>query len=360
MRVYDTEPRDDGFTMPSEFDGHSSTWLLWPERTDIWPFGAKKAQSAFVGLANKIAEFEPVTMGVSSRQYENARTRLTRNVRVVEVSYNGCWIRDTGPTFVTNQAGESRGVCWKFNAWGGLNGGLYFPWDLDNSISQKILEIEHRDMYKPDFVLEGGSITTDGRRTLMVTTECALNPNRNKVSKEEFESVVQRFLGIEKIIWIPRGLAGDETGGHIDNICSFLSPECVALAWTEDRKSPHFERVNEAFEVLAAWRTGSGAPMRIVKVAIPSQITITRDECDSIDRSVSTVPRPEGADLPASYLNFYFVDTALIVPQFGVEEDILAVKILKNALPHLNVVPVNTRELLIGGGNIHCNTVPIY
>ena len=174
-----TDPRRDGYRMPGEFEPHSGCWMLWPERPDNWRLGAKPAQQAFVALAAAIAESEPVTMGVSAHQFGNARRLLPAQVRVIELSHDDAWMRDVGPTFLVNDRGGRRGVDWPFNAWGGLIGGLYFPWDQDDAVAQKVLEIEGNERYRAPVILEGGAIHVDGQGTLITTEECLLDPNRN-------------------------------------------------------------------------------------------------------------------------------------------------------------------------------------
>ena len=183
-----TTPAADGFWMPAEFEPHAGCWMLWPERADNWREAARPAQHAFVGVATAIAQFEPVTVGASATQYEIARTLLPPNVRVVELAHDDSWMRDVGPTFVVNKRREVRGVDWHFNAWGGLNGGLYFPWDQDDLVARKVLEIENRDRYRPTIINEGGAIHVDGEGTVLVTEECLLNANRNPpLSREQIE-----------------------------------------------------------------------------------------------------------------------------------------------------------------------------
>ena len=171
--------------MPAEFERHAGCWMLWPERTDNWRCGAKPAQAVFAAIAAAIAGAEPVTVGVSAAQFQNARARLPPEVRVVEISSNDAWMRDCGPTFVIDAKGRRRGVDWTFNAWGGLDGGLYFPWDRDDEVAQKVLEFEGADRYRTSFVLEGGAIHVDGQGTCLTTEECLLNPNRNPDSNAE-------------------------------------------------------------------------------------------------------------------------------------------------------------------------------
>ena len=135
-------PKKDGFRMPGEFEPQEQIFMLWPEKPDNWRNGAKPAQEAFKNVAIAISEFEPVTMLASPAQYANARNRLPEQIRIVEMTSNDSWVRDCGPTFVKNDQGELRGIDWDFNAWGGLVDGLYFPWDQDDMVAQKVCELE--------------------------------------------------------------------------------------------------------------------------------------------------------------------------------------------------------------------------
>ena len=172
MKRLNTIPKADGFRMPGEYEEHSGTYIIWPERPDNWRLGAKPAQHVFTQVANTIAKYEPVTVCVSKEQYSNARNMLNDNVKVVEMSNDDSWMRDCGATFVVNDKGEVRAVDWTFNAWGGLVDGLYFPWDQDDKIALKMSELEQVDRYRlDDFILEGGSIHVDGEGTVMVTED---------------------------------------------------------------------------------------------------------------------------------------------------------------------------------------------
>jgi len=358
MRTLKSTPLTDGYHMPAEFGPHHQSWMLWPERTDIWPHGGKPAQTVFAEIASAIAQFEAVTVGVSSRQYQNARARLPPSVRVVEVSYNGCWIRDTGPVFISNDRGHVRGVDWEFNAWGGLKEGLYFPWDLDNLIAQKILDLENIDRYAGPLIMEGGGINVDGEGTLLTTESCILNPNRNAdIDISTAEQTFSDFLGVKKIIWLKRGLYLDETGGHIDNLCSFVRPGVVLLTWTTDSSDPQYEISQEAYELLASTTDAHGKPLKIIKIQQPQPIYIEQTDSASVDSIPGTVPRIVGARLPASYINFYFVNGGLLVPIFRDAADSGALRAISDAVPDKKIVPINTKALLFGGGNIHCNVL---
>lgn len=262
-------PRADGFRMPAEWEPHEQTWMVWPERPDNWRNGGKPAQAAFAAVAKAIARFEPVTVCASAGQYENARARLDDgNIRVVEISSDDAWVRDTGPTFVIDDKGDVRGVDWGFNAWGGFEGGLYFPWQRDDQVARKILEIERRARYRTDdFVLEGGSIHVDGEGTLITTEECLLNHNRNPhLSQVEIERTLRDYLAVDSIIWLPNGLYNDETDGHVDNFCCYVRPGEVLLAWTDDQDDPNYLRCQAALRVLEESRDAKGRKLVVHKM----------------------------------------------------------------------------------------------
>jgi agmatine deiminase len=350
-------PADDGFRMPGEFEPHEGCWMIWPERTDNWRMGAKPAEKAFINVAKAISRFEPVTMCVSGRQFVNARNKLPEQIRVIEISNNDSWMRDVGPTFVINGIGELRLVDWDFNAWGGLDEGLYFPWDQDALIPQKVAEITGVDRYKAPLVMEGGSIHSDGEGTLLTTEECLLNPNRNPyLSKVEIETYLSSYLNVQKVIWLPRGCYNDETNGHIDNICCFVRPGVVLLAWTDDKDDPQHEISQEALKVLQGTTDARGRKLEVHKLHLPSPILITAEECEGVDSVEGTIPREEGDRMAASYVNFYIANGAVIAPVFNDPADQAALDKLKELFPEREIVSIYAREILLGGGNIHCIT----
>lgn len=356
-------PCNDGFFMPAEWTAHQQTWMIWPERTDTWRLGAKPAQEAFSQVIQSIADFEPVTVGVSANQYFNAGHRLGSlnrrfPIRLVELSANDAWCRDTGPTFVISQAGEVRGIDWTFNAWGGLEGGLYFPWDLDDQVACKILGIEQLSRYRTDgFVLEGGSIHVDGEGTLLTTEECLLNRNRNPhLTKPLIERVLKEYLGVQTILWLKYGIYEDETDGHIDNIACFVRPGEVVLAWTDDPSDPQFERSKLALEYLQAATDARGRKLKVHKLPLPGPLYSMESECAAVDWSYHCKPRLAGTRLAASYVNFYLCNGGLILPTFDDANDQRAADILQDLFPEQQVVTVPGREILLGGGNVHCIT----
>jgi agmatine deiminase len=356
-RTLDTHPRRDGYRMPGEFEPHAGCWMLWPERQDNWRLGAKPAQHAFATLATAIAASEPVTVGASAAQYANARRHLPADVRVVEISSNDAWMRDVGPTFVVNDRGGMRGVDWQFNAWGGLDGGLYFPWDRDDQVAQKVLEIEGRDRYRAPFVLEGGAIHVDGQGTLITTEECLLNRNRNPhLARSQIETLLKRYLNVDVVVWLGKGVHLDETDGHVDNLCAYVRPGEVVLSWTNDRNDPQYEISRDAFERLAEVRDARGRRFKVHKLHQPGPLHMTTDEADGVDAAEGSQPRRAGTRLAGSYVNFYLGTRRVVVPLLDSRRDGDALRKLKTLFPKREVVGIPGREFLLGGGNIHCVT----
>ncbi len=331
--------------------------MLWPERPDNWRDGGKPAQATFAAIATAIAGGEPVTVGVSASQFQNARARLPPQVRVVEMSSNDAWIRDSGPTFVIDSKGRRRGVDWTFNAWGGLAGGLYFPWDRDDEVAHKVLELEGADRYRTPFILEGGAIHVDGQGTCLTTEECLLNPNRNgNLTRAEIEETLRRYLGVTTVIWLGAGVYLDETGGHIDELACFTSPGHVALTWTEDRKDPQYEISCDALKRLRHARDARGRRLTIHKIHQPGPLYLTAEEAAGVDVRAGTHPRRAGDRLPASYINFYVTNKSVVMPLYDKRRDAAAMRTLRRLFPGRQLVGIATREVLLGGGNIHCIT----
>ena len=355
--LLDSLPRDDGFSMPAEWAPHQGCWLLWPERPDNWRLGAKPAQAAFVAVASAIAEGEPVTVGVSSAQFRNARARLPAHVRLVEIASDDCWMRDVGPTFLTDRKGRLRAADWIFNAWGGLSGGLYFPWDRDDLVAAKVAEIARVPRYRAPFVLEGGAIHSDGEGTLLVTEECLLNPNRNPgLSRAEIEDFLKNWLGAETVVWLGQGVHLDETDGHVDNLACFARPGTVLLTWEDDPSDPQHSISADALARLEKARDARGRSFEIVRVPQPGPLFMTAEESAGIDIAEGTKPRPAGSRLAGSYVNFYVGNGIVVMPLLDPARDDGARAILARAFPDRRVIGVPGREILLGGGNIHCIT----
>jgi agmatine deiminase len=350
-------PLADGFSMPAEWAPHAGCWMIWPERPDNWRLGAKPAQGAFAAVAGAIARFEPVTMLASAGQYANARATLPANVRVMEISSNDAWARDAGASFLLGPESALRGVDWQFNAWGGLGGGLYFPWDLDDQIAAKMLEAERASRYRAPIVLEGGAIHVDGEGTVLTTEACLLDPNRNPhATRETMEAVLCDYLGAKKVIWLGRGVPEDETGGHIDNLACFIRPGVVLLSWCDDPADAHYAVSRDAEKRLLAAQDAAGRQIMIERIPMPAVMAYTAEEVAGLDRVDSRTLRKPGARLAGSYVNFYIANGAIIAPCFGTPTDEPARAVLAELFPEREIVMVPGREVLLGGGNIHCIT----
>ncbi len=350
-------PGRDGFRMPGEFEPHSGCWMLWPERPDNWREGAAPAQRAYAAVAAAVAAAEPVTVGASGAELQRARDLLDPAVGVVEIDSDDAWMRDVGPTFVVDDRGARRGVDWRFNAWGGKEGGLYDSWERDERVARRVLELEGADRYAPALVLEGGSIHTDGRGTVISTEECLLNANRNPhLGRDQIERLVLDHLGAERMIWLGRGLAGDETDGHVDNLACFARPGVVLLAWTDDPDDPHHDIVRDARERLLQARDARGQQLRVVPVPLPGALVVSEHEAAGVQPAAGTLPRSAGARMAGSYVNFYPANGRIVFPLLDPARDEQAAAVLRAEFPGHAVVGVAAREILLGGGNIHCIT----
>ena len=356
-RTLSRTPAADGYWMPAEFERHAGCWMLWPERLDTWREGARPGQLAFAAVAAAIAQFEPVSVGVSAAHYEFARVALDARVRVIEISNNDAWMRDVGPTFVVNAAGKRRAVDWQFNAWGGLNGGLYFPWDQDDLVAQKVAAVEGVDRYRAPLIMEGGAIHADGQGTLLVTEQCLLNPNRNPLlSRAAIEALLKAYTGARVVIWLGEGVVNDETDGHIDNLACFARPGEVCLTFPASNRDVQWRVSNDALERLRAARDAQGRRLKVHKLPSPGPLRVTAAEAAGVQQRSGAKPRRAGERLAGSYANFYIANGGVVVPLLDPRADAAALAKLRRIFPERSVVGVPGREILLGGGNIHCIT----
>ncbi len=362
MQIYHTSPQNNGFSMPAEYEPHAGCLMIFPTRGDSWRNGAWLARKAFCEIATAIAKSEPVTALVGCAQYETARAMLPAQIRLVEMETDDAWARDVCPTFVRNNAKEIRGIDWGFNAWGGLYDGLYFPWDLDNHVARKVCDLFNVGCYDyRDFILEGGSIHSDGEGTILTTEACLLSKGRNpEMTRKEIEQKLYDTLGAKKIIWLPRGIYNDETNEHVDNICAFTRAGSVVLAWTDDKNDPQYALSHACEKALLEQTDAMERKIEIVHLPIPKNpICVTQEECAGLDLWDGKPTRSAGERLAASYVNFYISNKNIIVPQFDDEMDNIACQILATQFPNREVIGIKAREILLGGGNIHCITQQI-
>lgn len=370
--IYESEltPRADGFRMPGEYERQERTWILWPHRSDVWRNGAKPAQKVFEQIIRTIARFQPVTVGVNSEDWPAVNQLFdgTDNVQVLLMEYNDSWLRDPGPAFLVNDAGELALSHFHFNAYGGFVDGLYFPWDKDASLGLQMANIVQCNRYCPDgFILEGGSFNCDGQGTVVTTDMCLLSPGRN-ASVTEYEpwseelrayceDELKKYLGCEKVIWIKDGIDPYETNGHVDDVACFSAPGEVCCMWTDDPNHKFYAECQAAYRTLSEATDAHGRKLKIHKVIMPSKsVYMTEEEASTIDPVEGVLPRtPEDAFEP-SYLNFLPINGAVLVPQFGDPNDAQALRDIQAAYPDREVIGIYTKEIIFGGGNIHCIT----
>ena len=362
-----TEKNRTKYRMPGEFEPHEGCVMIWPERPGSWNYGAREAQKAFVKVAEAIGESEKVYMLVSKAQMENAKNQLgnVSGVTLLECETDDAWARDVGATMVLDEKGAVCGVDWQFNAWGGDFDGLYRNWEKDDRVAAFIC----RTLGCPcldarPFVLEGGSIHSDGEGTVMVTEACLLSKGRNpQLSKEQIEEKLKAYLGAEKVLWLPRGIYLDETNEHVDNVCAFVGPAEVVLAWTDDPKDPQYPLSLETLQYLELQTDAKGRKIIVHKLPIPDvPVCVTPEDLEGYVFEEGEDTREVGERLAASYVNFYFSNGAVIMPAFGgknAESDQRAAEILHSICPQREILPVYARDILTGGGNIHCITQQI-
>lgn len=361
-----TIPKSDGFYMPAEWRQHHGTIMIFPERRGSWS-NLPKAQEAFCRIIKKIASCEIVYVLVSRKMKARAQEMLgpTQNVGILEIPQNDAWARDTAPTFVINGKGAVRGIDWQFNAWGGTYDGLYAHWEEDNALASAFCEKIGYDHYDVQhFVLEGGSIHSDGEGTILVTESCLLSKGRNPhMTKEEITETLKNYLGAEKVIWLPRGIYNDETNEHVDNVCAFTAPAEVVLAWTDDENDPQYALSKACLDVLETETDARGRYFTIHKLPIPDvPVCVEESDMEGYEFEAGEDTREAGERLAASYVNFYFTNHAVLLPQFGgenAESDRKAAEILQKLRPERNIVRIPARDIILGGGNIHCITQQI-
>ncbi|MEM7118082.1 MAG: agmatine deiminase [Chloroflexota bacterium] len=352
-----TLPYDDGFRMPGEFEPHAGCWMLFPERPDVWGRDPLPAQRAFAAVAEAIARFEPVWMGVSAKTRTVARQLLPEHVHIVEIEADDSWMRDNGPTFVVNDRGDVRGVDWEFNAWGGELGGLYQSWERDNQVARQVMAHVGVDCYKTQLVNEGGAIHVDGEGTLITTRSVLLNPNRNpNLSEAQVEQILRDYLSIEKVIWLDVP-DEDETDGHVDGVCAFVRPGVLLISWPEVEESADLPFYQSIYDQLANATDARGRSFELIKIPVVDLPPVTQAEADAVLDVAGTFPRRAGDPVWGGYVNFYIANGGVVFPLFDLPTDEKARRILQQAFPSHEIVGVRGARLIsMCGGIIHCIT----
>lgn len=359
--IRSNKPIDDGFYMPGEFEKHRACIMIWPTREGSWRYKARYAKEAFASIINTIAKSEKVYLIIEKEEETAARQMISGDIEFVHLKTDDAWARDTAPTFLKNHSGDLRAVDWEFNAWGGDFDGLYEDYQNDNALAASFCKHIGVDVYdaKP-FVLEGGAIHSDGEGTVIVTEACLLSKGRNPaLTKAEIEQKLRAYLGAKKIIWLTNGIYNDETNEHIDNMLAFVKPGEVVLAWTDDTEDIQYQYSKAALDMLEKETDAMGRSIKVHKLLLPKPVLVSEEECQGFVYSKEEEQRFVGERLAASYVNFYISNAHILCPMFGDANDEPARAKLSELFPDREVVGIPAREILLGGGNIHCITQQI-
>jgi agmatine deiminase len=342
------------YRRPAEFEKHNATWLCWPHAKIDWLGKMSAINWDYAEIVRHLSSSEPVHIIVQSEQHkEKVKSILNRieidltNIDFFIIKTNRSWLRDNGPIYIKNILKnnlEQKYIC-NF----GFNGWARFPtWKLDNNVPEIISEKTDMPVINAVFpngepmILEGGSIDVNGQGTLITTEQCLLskkkyirNPGK---SRREIEQVIKKYLGITNIIWLNEGLFGDDTHGHIDNVCRFVSHDTVLVAKPTNRKDPNYEIMEENIRILESSRLENGEALKIIVLPMPGPLSFKKMK------------------LTASYTNFYISNKTVLVPTFNDPADRIALNILHDCFPSRTVVGINSVNLIVGGGSIHCLT----
>ena len=328
---------------PAEWERQEAVWISWPHREDLWQGGLHELLDRYAELAAAIAPHAQVRINAAAKLHRLIGTRLEKagvqNYRLYNHPTNDVWCRDHGPVFVRRQDGSLQVADWQFNAWGGK----FAPWDLDNAIPARIAESLRLPRLESSMVLEGGAIEGNGEGLLLTTEAVLLNPNRNPgAGKAAVEAELRRMLGVKEVFWLGKGIEGDDTDGHIDDMVRFVNAEAAVSITEADPHSPHYRNLAENNERLQDLRTPAGHRVEIIPLPMPEPLVAREWRLEQ---------------LPASYANFLICNEAVIVPVFMQERnDDRALGILRECFPGKQVVGIDARRLVIEGGAIHCIT----
>lgn len=381
QKITQTKPFEDGYYMPAEFEEHDGTIMIYPTRPGSWGKDRSAALKAFGEIFIEILKKENLYLLAKKAYWQEARELVDKLISdfasedireiledrclILPIDSDDAWARDVGPTFLVKEGRDLRAVSWSFNAWGGEVDGLYRNWSKDDAVASAFCDMCEIDYYDAaPFVLEGGSIHSDGEGTVMVTESCLLSKGRNPtLTKEEIESNLKEFLGAEKVLWLPRGIYNDETNEHVDNVCAFTAPGEVVLAWTEDESDPQYAMSMADLRYLESVTDARGRSLKIHKLPVPVHpVLVEEDDLANYEFEEGEDVREAGERLAASYVNFYVLNGAVLVPQFGGdnrESDEKALEILGDLFPEREIIGISARAILLGGGNIHCITQQI-
>lgn len=333
-------PSSLGYSMPAEWAKQEATWLSWPTNEITWPdYRLGEVREAYLQMIEALLPAQKVKLLINdakTRDFVHAQLK-TRSINdknlitIVRPTVDG-WIRDYGPTFIT-QKGKKAYVKWTFNAWGGK----YKDLAEDTRVFENAKALVPQEAFEPGIVLEGGSIEVNGAGTCLTTEQCLLNKNRNpKLKRVQIEQLLKDYLGVSHIVWLEEGIVGDDTDGHIDDIARFVSPTAILAAFEDDEHDENHEILKKNWEILEQSKDQSGKDWDLIKLPMPPKIA---------DLDVR---------LPASYANFLIANEVVLLPIFRHLKDHEAIEVLSEVFPKHKIVPIDANAMVYGLGAIHC------
>jgi agmatine deiminase len=339
--LFKDTPRQSGYAFPAEWEQHEATWLSWPHKEASWPGKIESIYAPYAEFIKVVAEGEKVRININDEEtkafalehLQKAGADLN-NIEFFDHPTNDAWCRDHGPAFLLNADRTKKAVVdWGYNAWGGK----YPPYDLDDVIPTKIANHFGLPLFTPDIVMEGGSVEFNGKGTILTTTACLLNKNRNPhLNKQQIEQYLLEYYGAEQVLWLGDGIVGDDTDGHIDDITRFVNEDTVLTVVESNPLDENYILLQENLEALKEMRLADGRSLKIYQLPMPSPVI------------------HEDTRLPASYANFYIANTAVVVPTFRDVNDKLALDIIQKAFPDRKVVGIDSTDIIWGLGSFHC------
>lgn len=335
-------PKSSGYRFPAEFEQHEATWLSWPHKEASWPGKLDAVYPYYAQFVKALAESEKVRINVTDETMKNFALGYlsAAGVNLAQVAFffhptNDAWCRDHGPAFLVNPEAEQKKVIvdWGYNAWGGK----YPPFDLDDVIPTLIGKAYNIPVFHPGIVMEGGSVEFNGAGTLLTSTACLLNPNRNPhLNQEQIEEYLRNFYGVDQILWVDEGVVGDDTDGHIDDTVRFVNENTVLTVVEENPADENYELLQHNLNQLKAMRLPNGQALNIIELPMPDAVVY------------------DDQRLPASYANFYIANTSVIVPTFRCAKDEKALEIIQACFPSRKVIGIDSTEIIWGLGSFHC------
>lgn len=335
-------PKQLGYYFPAEFAPHTATWLSWPHKEASWPRKIHTIYPYYCQFIKVLTAGEKVCINVNDEAMKAFAIDClqTANVDIGKIEFffhptNDAWCRDHGPAFLINPKAQQKKVIvdWNYNAWGNK----YPPFDLDDVIPTLIARHYGFPVYHPGIIMEGGSVDFNGNGTLITSTACLLNKNRNPhLNRDQIEAYLCKYYGVDQILWVDEGIVGDDTDGHIDDTVRFVNEDTVITVVEENKTDENYQLLQKNLSQLKQMRLLNGKQLDIVELPMP---------CDVIY---------EEQRLPASYANFYISNHSVVVPTYRCDRDDRALGIIQQCFPGRKVVGIDSTEIIWGLGSFHC------